>query len=144
MKIGITFSAFDLLHAGHITMLEDAKRQCDYLICALQTDPTIDEEYRKKTGAKKKPVYTLEERLEMVEAVKYIDEHFVYTTETELYDWLTNNEWDVRILGSDWEGRKYTGHDIKKGDVYFHKRTHNLSSTEIRSRLIEQGSNGGK
>lgn len=138
-RIGVLFSAFDFIHPGHIAMLKDAKAQCDYLIVGVQTDPTVDSKYRKKAGKedhkKNKPIYALEERLEMIEAIKYIDEHFVYTTEEELYAWLQNNDWDVRILGSDWRGAKYTGHDIKKGEVYFHKRTHDLSSTEIRRRL---------
>lgn len=135
-KIGITFSAFDLLHPGHVRMLKDAHARCNYLIVGVQTDPTVDREYRAKTGKKNKPVYNLEERLEMIDAIKYVDEHFIYTTEEELYDWLLNNNWDVRILGSDWEGKKYTGHDIKKGEIYFHRRDeHGLSSTEIRKRL---------
>ncbi len=138
-RIGITFSAFDLLHPGHVRMLKDARAQCDYLIVGVQSDPTVDKEYRVRTGKKNKPIYTLEERIEMISAIKYVDEYFVYTTEAELYDWLVNNDWDVRILGSDWEGKEYTGHDIKKGEIYFHKRDgHGLSSTEIRRRLNEQ------
>ena len=137
-KIGVTFSAFDFIHPGHIAMLKDAKSQCDYLIVGIQTDPTIDVEYRAKTGSKNKPIYTMEERISMIEAIKYIDEYFTYTTEQELYDWLQENDWDVRILGSDWEGKEFTGHDIKKGEIYFHNRDHDLSSTEIRRRLLEK------
>ena len=139
-KIGITFSTFDLMHPGHILMLEDCKNVCDYLIVGIQSDPTIDrknlnDEYSKISGkAKNSPIQTLEERLIMIKAIKFVDEVFVYDTEQDLYDWLINNKWDVRILGSDWEGKKFTGHDIK-GDVHFHKRDHDWSSTAFRQRL---------
>jgi dolichol-phosphate mannosyltransferase len=134
-KIGVCFSAFDLLHPGHAAMLADARSQCEYLIVGIQSDPTLDVEYRMRTGSKNKPIYTLDERIDMIKAIKYVDEYFIYTTEDELYKWLESNHWDVRILGSDWEGKEFTGHDIKKGNIYFHKRVHNLSSTEIRRRL---------
>lgn len=117
-------------------MLKDAKNQCEYLIVGIQSDPTLDIEYRKKTGLKNKPVYSFKERIEMIEAVKYIDEYFTYNTEKDLYNWLVKNEWDIRILGSDWEGKEFTGFEIKKGKFYFHKRdAHGLSSSEIRRRL---------
>ena len=139
-KIGITFSTFDLMHPGHILMLEDCKNVCDYLIIGIQSDPTIDrknpnDEYSKISGkAKNSPIQTLEERLIMIKAIKFVDEVFVYDTEQDLYDWLINNKWDVRILGSDWKGKKFTGHDIK-GSVHFHKRDHDWSSTAFRQRL---------
>ena len=139
-KTGVTFSTFDLLHPGHILMLEDCKRVCDYLIVGVQSDPTIDrkkseDKYSKISGKSKNiPIQTLEERLIMIKAIKFVDEVFVYNTEEDLYDWLKNNNWDVRILGSDWEGKKYTGHDID-GELYFHKRDHNWSSTAFRERL---------
>ena len=139
-KIGVTFSTFDLLHPGHILMLEDCKTVCDHLIIGIQSDPTIDrkdrkDEYSKISGKPKNvPIQTLKERLIMINAIKFVDEVFVYNTEQDLYDWLNNNKWDVRILGSDWEDKKFTGHDIK-GEVYFHKRDHDWSSTAFRERL---------
>ena len=139
-KTGVTFSTFDLLHPGHILMLEDCKRVCDYLIVGVQSDPTIDrkkseDKYSKISGKSKNiPIQTLEERLIMIKAIKFVDEVFVYNTEEDLYDWLKNNNWDVRILGSDWEGKNFTGHDID-GELYFHKRDHNWSSTAFRERL---------
>ena len=72
----------------------------------------------------------------MINAVKYVDEVFIYDTEKDLYNWLTNNKWDIRILGSDWKGKKFTGYDIK-GELYFHNREHNYSSTSIRKKLID-------
>ena len=140
MKKGITFSSFDLIHPGHIVMLKDCKTVCDYLMVGVQSDPTIDrklsnDSYSKISGKKKNsPIQTLDERLIMIKAIKYIDEVFIYETEKDLYKWLITNTWDIRILGSDWKGKKFTGHNIK-GEVYFHKRDHNWSTTSLRKRL---------
>ena len=140
-KIGVTFSTFDLLHPGHILMLEDCKNVCEHLIVGVQSDPTIDrqsdsDEYSKISGKSKNgPIQTLEERLIMIKSIKYVDEVFVYHTEKDLYNWLTNNKWDIRILGSDWKGKKFTGHDID-GDIHFHIRNHDWSSSAFRERLI--------
>jgi len=140
MKKGITFSSFDLIHPGHIVMLKDCKTVCNYLIVGVQSDPTIDrnkrnDSYSKISGKKKNlPIQTLEERLIMIKAIKYIDEVFVYHTEEDLYNWLNTNKWDIRILGSDWESKKFTGFDIK-GEIYFHKRDHNWSTTNFRERI---------
>ena len=139
-KIGITFSTFDLIHPGHILMLKDCKNVCDHLIVGVQSDPTIDrkganDEYSKISGKPKNiPIQTLEERLIMIKAIKFVDEVFVYDTEEDLYNWLKDNKWDVRILGSDWEGKKFTGYDIN-GKLHFHKRDHDWSSTAFRERL---------
>ena len=140
MKKGITFSSFDLIHPGHIVMLKDCKTVCNYLIVGIQSDPTIDrnktnDSYSKISGKKKNlPIQTLEERLIMIKAIKYIDEVFVYHTEEDLYNWLNTNKWDIRILGSDWESKKFTGFDIK-GEIYFHKRDHKWSTTNFRERI---------
>jgi len=140
MKKGITFSSFDLIHPGHIVMLQDCKTVCDYLIVGVQSDPTINRKksndpYSKISGKKKNlPIQTLEERLIMIKAIKYIDEVFVYHSEEDLYNWLATNKWDVRILGSDWEGKNFTGFDIK-GEIYYHRRDHNWSTTNFRERL---------
>ena len=121
-------------------MLEDCKNVCDHLIVGVQSDPTIDrkedsDEYSKISGKpKNSPIQTLEERLIMIKSIKFVDEVFVYHTEKDLYDWLTNNKWDVRILGSDWKGKKFTGHDID-GDIHFHIRNHDWSSSAFRERL---------
>ena len=142
MKKGITFSSFDLIHPGHIIMLEDCKRVCDYLIVGVQSDPTIDRKnldtfYSKISGKEKnKPIQTLEERLIMIKTIKFVDEVFTYDTENDLYNWLKNNKWGIRILGSDWEGKNFTGHDIP-GEIYFHKRDHNWSTTSLRKRVKE-------
>ena len=129
-KIGFTCSCFDLLHAGHILMLEDAKAQCDKLIVGLQTDPTIDR------PEKNKPIQSFEERYIQLQAVKYIDEIFIYDTEEDLYKKILYFNPDVRILGSDHKGKSFTGDDLNIS-IYYHQRNHNYSSTNLRKKLLE-------
>ena len=132
-KIGFTCSCFDLLHAGHILMLKDSKEQCDYLIVGLQTDPTIDR------PEKNKPIQSFEERKIQLEAVKYIDEIFVYETEEDLYKKLLDIKPDVRILGSDYDipDKRFTGDDLNI-PIYFHERNHNYSSTNLRGKIVSE------
>ena len=132
MKKGFTCSCFDLMHPGHIKMLQDARNQCDNLIVGLQTDPTID-----RPDTKNKPIQTLEERQIMVSAVRFIDEIMIYDTEDNLYKYLRDNPPDIRILGSDYKGKDFTGKDLDI-DIYYHKRDHNWSSTNLRKRIIDK------
>ena len=127
-KIGFTCSCFDLLHAGHILMLKDSKEQCDYLIVGLQTDPTIDR------PEKNKPIQSLEERKIQLEAVKYIDEIIVYETENDLYKIIYDLNPDVRILGTDYIDKYFTGIDLHI-PLYFHKRNHNYSTSGLREKI---------
>lgn len=134
MKVGFTCSTFDLLHAGHIAMLRDAKEQCDYLICGLQTDPTLD---RKE---KNSPIQTVVERQVQLAAVKYVDEIIVYQTEKDLEDILEMFHVDVRILGEEYRDRDFTGKDIckKRGiQLYFNKRDHRFSSSSLRKQVAD-------
>ncbi len=128
-KIGFTCSCFDLLHAGHILMLKDAKKQCNYLIVGLQTDPTID-----RPKEKNKPIQSLEERRIQLEAVKYIDEIITYNTEEDLYNILKDIKPNVRILGHDYLNKNFTGDDLDI-KIYYHKRDHNYSSTNLRKKI---------
>ena len=129
--IGFTCSCFDLLHAGHIIMLQYAKRRCDKLIVGLQTDPTLDR------PEKNKPIQSFEERKIQLEAVKYVDEVIEYETEEELYQLLKILIPDVRILGSDYEdGRYYTGMELNI-PIHFHQRNHDYSSSNLRKKLLE-------
>ena len=130
-KIGFTCSCFDLLHAGHILMLKDAKEQCDKLIVGLQTDPTLD-----RPKEKNKPIQSLEERKIQLEAVRYVDEVITYETENDLYELLYKLMPDVRILGSDYEGKHFTGIDLHI-PIYFHKRDHDYSTSSLREKIIE-------
>jgi len=127
-KIGFVASTFDLLHAGHCIMLEDAKKQCDHLIVALQTDPTIDR------PEKNKPIQSIEERKIQLQAVKHVDEIHQYDTEDSLRTLLKKIMPDVRILGSDYIGKEYTGESSSHA-VYYHYRNHNFSSSELRERI---------
>ena len=124
--IGFTCSSFDLLHAGHIIMLQDAKQQCDKLIVGLQTDPTIDRPLTKNA-----PIQTLEERKIQLEAIRYVDDIYVYDTEDSLIDLLKLVKPDIRILGSDYEGKPFTG-DFLNIPIYYHERNHDYSTTNLR------------
>lgn len=135
MKVGFTCSTFDLLHAGHVQMLRDAKSVCDYLIVGLQTDPTID---RKE---KNKPIQTIVERYVQLQAVKYVDEIITYSTEKDLEDILSMYQIDIRIMGEEYRDKNFTGKDIcqKRGiQFYFNKRDHRFSSTDLRSRVCKE------
>jgi len=138
MRIGFTCSTFDLLHAGHIQMLRDAREQCDYLICGLQIDPSIDR------PEKNSPVQTIVERHIQLSAVKYVDEIIPYQTETDLEDILNMLHIDVRILGEEYKDGKFTGRAIcaKRGiELYFNKREHRFSSSDLRKRVSNRENN---
>ena len=133
MKVGITFSTFDLLHAGHIAMLRDAKEHCDYLIAALQSDPTID-----RPDSKNPPVQTMVDRYTQLAAVKYVDEVIPYQTEKDVEDILEMYNIDIRILGEEYRDKDFTGKEIcrRRGiQLYFNKRDHRFSSTDLRERV---------
>jgi glycerol-3-phosphate cytidylyltransferase len=135
MKVGITFSTFDLLHAGHIMMLEEAKSQCDWLVVALQSDPTVDR------PDKNKPIQTMYERYIQLKGCKYIDEVVPYTTEEEVRLILESRQFDVRIIGEDYKNKDFTGKDIcdERGiRVYYNSRQHHLSSSELRKRIKDK------
>lgn len=134
-KVGITFSTFDLLHAGHIAMLSEAKNHCDYLICGLQTDPTID-----RPDTKNKPIQTVVERQIQLAACRYVDEVVVYSTEKDLEDILLTLPIDVRILGVEYADKEFTGKQICRDrdiEVIFNKRDHSFSSSSLRKRVAE-------
>jgi glycerol-3-phosphate cytidylyltransferase len=134
MKIGFTCSTFDLFHAGHVVMLEEAKRQCDYLIVGIQTDPTIDRSY------KNRPVQSIVERQIQVKACKYVDEVIIYSSEKELEDLMRTLPIDVRIMGVEYIDKEYTGKQIcyDRGiQIYFNRRDHSFSSSDLRQRVYE-------
>ena len=134
MKIGITFSTFDLLHAGHILMLEEAKQQCDYLIVGLQTDPTID-----RPETKNKPAQSIVERQIQLAAVKYVDEIIVYQTEQDLMDILSIYPINVRFIGEEYRNKDFTGKDYcldNDIELVYNNRKHRYSTTELRKRMV--------
>lgn len=128
MRIGFTCSTFDLFHAGHVLMLEEARSQCDYLIVGLQTDPTIDR------PTKNKPVQSITERYFQVRACRFVDEIIPYTTEEDLLNLLTSLPIDVRILGQEYEFAPFTGSNLNM-EFYFNRRAHTWSSSELRQRV---------
>jgi glycerol-3-phosphate cytidylyltransferase len=133
-RIGITFSTFDMLHAGHIAMLSEAKNHCDYLICGLQTDPTID-----RPDTKNRPVQSIVERQIQLAACRYVDEVVVYQTEQDLIDLLLILPLDVRILGVEYADKDFTGRDecYDRGiEIVFNKRDHSFSSSSLRKRVV--------
>ena len=134
MKIGITASTFDLLHSGHVEMLREAKSVCDYLICALQIDPSVNR------PEKNKPVQTIVERYTQLQAVRFVDEIIPYLHEIDLEDILQMRQINIRILGEEYRDKEFTGRDIcKKRDIelHFNKRDHRFSSSELRKRMGE-------
>jgi len=139
MKIGFTCSSFDLLHAGHYLMLKDAKSKCDYLIVGLQTDPTLDLEYRLKTDNKQKniPIQSFEERKIQIEGCKYVDQIEEYSTENDLYELLKKIKPVIRVLGTDCKNKKYTGHDLDI-EIHWHNRDHDYSTSNLRKRVFEK------
>ena len=134
MKVGITFGAFDLLHAGHCLMLQEAKAQCDYLIVGLQTDPTIDR------PSKNKPVQSLVERYIQLKAISVVDEIIPYQTEAELLEIIKAIPIDVRIIGADYLNKDFTGKDVADElgiETYYNRRDHAFSTTDLRLRVWE-------
>ena len=138
MKVGITFSTFDLFHAGHIKMLEEAKSHCDYLIIGLQLDPSIDR------SEKNKPTQTIVERYVQVRSCKYIDEVIPYATEQDLIDILSSFKINLRIIGEEYKDKKFTGRDYceKKGiEIYYNRREHRFSSSALRKQVSDSEKN---
>ena len=130
-RFGFTCSSFDLFHAGHVLMLEEAKRQCDWLIVGLQTDPTIDR------PEKNKPIQSVFERFVQLKGCKYIDEIVVYETEKDLLDILKSYPIHVRILGKEYQDKAFTGRHLDHIELYFNSRDHSFSTTELRNRIRE-------
>lgn len=118
----------DLLHAGHLIMLKEIRKQCDHLTVALQTDPSIDR------PEKHKPIETVEERMIRLQACKYVDKIVTYDTEQDLYNLLKELKPDIRFLGADWKGKHFTGDDLPI-KVIFNSRNHNYSSSNLISRI---------
>ena len=129
MKIGFTCSCFDLLHAGHIAMLREAKTVCDYLIVGLQTDPSID-------GRKPQPVQTTYERYAQLDGCKYVDKIIPYDTEADLLNLLLTLPIDVRVIGREYQFQDYTGKGLH--EVYYNQRKHSWSSSSLKQRIKEQ------
>jgi len=135
MKIGFNCSTFDLFHAGHVTMLKEEKRLCDYLVVAIQVDPTID-----RPETKNKPVQSIYERYAQVSACRYVDEVLVYATEDDLLNIFKTQHIDIRFLGDEYKTKDCTGkqwcldHGI---ELHYHEREHPYSSSNLRKRVYD-------
>lgn len=132
--IGFTASSFDLLHAGHVVMLEEAKRHCDYLIVGLQVDPTLDRAH------KNKPIQSIVERQIQLSAIKYVDEIVIYNTEADLEDLLLTLPINVKVMGEEYKGKDFTGKQICKDrgiKMVYNGRDHSFSSTSLRKRVFQ-------
>ena len=132
MTIGFTCGAFDLLHAGHVVMLKEARKNCDRLVVGLQTDPSIDRQ------EKNQPVQSVYERYVQLSGVKYVDEIIIYNTEQDLIDLLLTLPIDVRVLGEEYKSKDFTGKDIAKqrgSKIVYNGRDHSFSSTSLRKRV---------
>lgn len=135
LKVGITFSTFDLFHAGHVAMLSESKNHCDYLIAALQTDPTID-----RPDTKNPPIQSIVERQIQVSTNRNVDEVVIYQTEKDLEDLLLILPVDVRILGVEYADKEFTGKQIciNRGiEIVYNGRDHSFSSSSLRKRVAE-------
>ncbi len=132
MTKGITFSAFDLFHAGHVSMLSEAKQQCDYLIACIHADPSVE------NSDKNKPIQSLLERQIQVNGCRYVDETIVYESEEDLRNILRTVPWDVRIIGEEYMNKHFTGKEefnLPSKKVYYNYRQHTFSSSELRERI---------
>jgi glycerol-3-phosphate cytidylyltransferase len=134
LKIGITCSQFDLLHAGHIAMLCEAKQHCDYLIAALQNDASLDR------PTKNQPVQSIVERQIQLSATRFVDEIVIYNTEKDLEDLFLVLPIDMRILGIEYQSKEFTGKQIclDRGiELIYNGRDHSFSSSSLRKRVME-------
>jgi len=129
MTVGFTCGSFDLLHAGHVLMLEEARTHCDRLIVGLQSDPSIDR------PDKNAPIQTVEERLIMLKAIRWVDEIHLYDSESDLVELIKKLNPDVRIIGSDWRGKQFTGYELPIR-VVFNSRDHSYSTSSLRERVL--------
>jgi glycerol-3-phosphate cytidylyltransferase len=128
-KIGFTCSTFDLLHAGHVAMLAEAKSKCDFLIVGILSDPTIS---RKK---KNKPIQSLFERFLQLQAIECVDYIIPFESEEDLVDMLLVLLPDIRIIGEEYKDKEHTGKNIEGIENYYNSRRHHFSSTDLRERL---------
>ena len=139
--IGITFSQFDLLHAGHIAMLSEAKNHCDYLIAGLQNNAQWDR------PEKNEPIQSIVERQISLSAVRTVDEIVIYNTEKDLADILLTLPMDVRILGVEYANKDFSGKEIcerRNIKIIYNGRDHSFSSSSLRKRIMEAEVKKGK
>jgi glycerol-3-phosphate cytidylyltransferase len=126
---GTIAGAFDLIHPGYIRMFKECKTKCDHLTVLLHEDPSIER-------SKLKPVQTIEERIEILSSLVYVDKIIPYKTEKDLYWLLKSQNYDIRFLGEDYSSRNYTGSDLNQ-NIYFINRDHNYSTTRLKEKIAQ-------
>jgi len=126
-RIGFTCSTFDLLHAGHISMLAESKSKCDYLIVGLLCDPTHDRKI------KQKPIQSMFERWVQLSAISYINMIIPFSLEQDIVDMVLLIKPDVRIVGEEYKDKEHTGKGLCP--IFYNSRKHSFSSTELRERI---------
>lgn len=129
-KVGLIAGNFDVVHPGYVRMFKDAKNACDHLVIALQTDSSVER------PEKLSPVLTVEERAEVLMSIRYIDEILVYTTEEQLFNLIKDRSPDVRIIGTDYAGREFTGKELTQ-EIYYHERNHEWSTTRFKKEIAQ-------
>lgn len=125
---GIIAGAFDLIHPGYCKMFKECKEYCNNLTVALHENPSIE---RNKLS----PIHTIEERKEILESIKYIDNVVVYKTEEDWFNLLDSDEYDIRFLGSDYKNQNYTGKELSI-PVHFLNRDHDYSTTKLKMKIV--------
>ena len=133
MKTGFTCGSFDLLHAGHILMLEECKQHCDFLLVGLQTDPSLDR------PSKNRPVQTIYERQIQLAAVRFVDSVAIYDTEADLRNLLLVEQPKIRFVSEEYRVKPFTANDIEEIEIHYNSRRHDFSSSELRARCQEEG-----
>jgi glycerol-3-phosphate cytidylyltransferase len=130
MITGVIAGSFDVVHPGYIYTFKQAKKNCDFLTVALQDDPSFERPNKLKC------ILSLQERIEILSSIKYIDNILVYNTENELLQLLKNNNFDIRILGNDYINKSITGKEFCKKLVFI-DREHNWSTTKFKKLIYE-------
>ena len=131
LKKGIIASACDIIHPGYIRMFKDAKLYCNHLTVAIHEDPSLERSH------KLQPVQSVEERIEILKSIKYIDDVVTYKLEEEYLDYLKSGEYNIRFLGTDYRNNPYTGQDISIDIVWLDRESHSYSSTRLKTLIYE-------
>lgn len=127
---GIIAGAFDLIHPGYIKMFKECKQNCTHLTVALHENPSIER------ASKLSPIHTVEERIDILKSIKYVDDVVVYKMEEEFLDLLRSKNYNIRFLGDDYSDGSYTGKDLPI-QIKFVDRNHDYSTTELKRKIVK-------
>lgn len=127
---GLIAGNFDVIHPGYIKTFKECKENCDHFTVLLHTDPTIER------PNKLKPILSVDERIEVLSSIKFIDDVKAYTYENELVELLKNGNFNVRFLGDDYVNKDFTGSNLNI-PVYYISRNHGWSTTKFKNLLVD-------